>query len=80
MTDIEQWIELHEPELHELARRTGAHDDTVHFLATLVLGGSSDADIYEYLHELVPSPDGQRSPLAGTPELIREVRELVATS
>jgi hypothetical protein len=80
MTDVERWIELHESELHQLAEQAGAHDDTVQFLATLVLAGSSDADIYEYLHELVPSPDGQHSPLAGAPELIRRVRELVAAS
>jgi len=80
MTDIEHWIELHETELHQLAEREGAHDDTVQFLATLVLSGANDTDIYEQLRELIPSPDGQRSPLAGAPELLREVRRLVATS
>jgi hypothetical protein len=80
MSDSERWIDLHETELHELAERAGAHDDTVHFLATLVLAGSTDSDIYEQLRELIPSPDGQRSPLAGAPELLHEVRQLVATS
>jgi len=70
MTDIERWIDVHHTALHELAERAGAHDDTVHFLATLVLSGSTDADIYEHLRELIPSPDGQHSPLAGAPELI----------
>jgi hypothetical protein len=80
MTEIEHWIELHEGELHGLAERVGAHDDTVHLLTTLVLAGSSDADIYERLRELIPSQDGQHSPLLGAPELIHEIRELVASS
>ena len=80
MTDIERWIDLHESELHDLAERVGAHDEIVHFLAILVLAGSTDAGIYAQLHELIPSPDGQHSPLAGAPELLHEVRQLVATS
>lgn len=80
MTDIEHWIENHEVELHGLAERVGAHDETVHLLTTLVLAGSSDADIYEHLRELIPSQDGRRSPLLGTPELLHEIRELVSTS
>jgi hypothetical protein len=78
MTDIQHWIHLHEAELHELAERAGAHDDTVHYLATLVLAGVSDDDIYEQLRTLIPSPDGQRSPLAGAPELLGAVRALAA--
>jgi hypothetical protein len=80
MTDIEHWIELHETELHQLAEREGAHDDTVRFLATLVLTGVTDTDIYDHLRQLIPSPDGQHSPLAGAAELLHEVRQLVATS
>jgi hypothetical protein len=66
--------------LHELAQRAGAHTDTVHFLATLVLSGASDPEIYEQLRELIPSTDGQHSPLAGAPELLEEVRHLVETA
>ena len=80
MTDPETWIDLHETELHELAQRTDTHDDTVHFLATLVLAGWTDAAIYEQLRELIPSLDGQRSPLEDTPDLLDAVRRLVATS
>ena len=79
MTD-ERWTGRHETELHELAERTGVHDDTVHFLATLVLGGWTDTAIYEQLLELIPSPDGQHNPLADAPELLEEVRRLVATT
>lgn len=78
--DIEHWIDLHDHELHELAERAGTHTDTVHFLATLVLAGSTDTEIYEQLRELIPSTDGQRSPLAGAPDLLDEVRQLVETS
>jgi len=80
MADIELWIDFHGPELRELADRVGAHAETVRFLATLVLAGSTDAEIYEHLRELVRSPDGQHSPLAGASELLREVRQLVETS
>ena len=80
MADIERWIELHRDQLHAVAAHTGAHDDTVEFLAALVLAGSSDDDIFEHLRTLVPSWDGQHSPLAGAPELVAEVRRLVATS
>jgi hypothetical protein len=80
MTDIEHWIDLHENELHELAERTDTHDDTVHFLATLVLAGWTDDAIYEQLRELIPSLDGQRSPLEEAPVLLEEVRRLASTS
>jgi hypothetical protein len=80
MTEIERWIGTHETELHDLAVRMGSHDDTVHYLAMLVLAGSTDADIYEQLRELIPSPDGLKSPLAGAPELVDAVRHLVTTS
>ncbi|MGZ6977743.1 MAG: hypothetical protein ACXVJW_06525 [Acidimicrobiia bacterium] len=80
MTDIERWIGLHEAELHELAERTETHDDTIHFLATLVLAGWTDDAIYEQLRDLVPSLDGQRSPLEGASALLEEVRRLAATA
>ncbi len=80
MTDIEHWIDLHEVELHELAERTDAHDDTVHLLASLVLGGWTDDAIYEQLRELIPSLDGQRSPLEDAPALLEEVRRLAPAS
>ena len=80
MTDIERWIDLHENELHDLAERTHTHDDTVHFFATLVLAGWADDAIYEQLRELIPSLDGQRSPLEDAPALLEEVRRLAATS
>ena len=80
MTDIESWIDLHETELHDLAERADMHDDTVHFVATLVLAGLPDDAIYEQLRELIPSLDGQRSPLEATPVLLEEVRRLATTS
>jgi hypothetical protein len=80
MTDIEGWIDLHEAELHELAERAAMHDDTVHFLATLVLAGLTDDAIYERLHELIGSVDGQRNPLETAPAALEEVRRLATTS
>ncbi len=80
MVDIERWITSHESEMHDLAARTGAHDETVHFLTVLVLSGATDDAIYEHLREIVPSPDGQRSPLRDTPELLAEVRRMVSAA
>jgi hypothetical protein len=80
MADIERWMDLHEAELHALAEQAGEHEDVVRFLASLVLAGSSDDDIYEHLREVTPSWDGQRSPLHGAPHLLSEVRRLVATT
>jgi hypothetical protein len=80
MTDIERWIDLHEPELHELAERADMHDDTVHFLVSLVLAGLPDDAIYEQLHEVILSPDGQRNPLETTPALLEEVRRLATST
>jgi len=79
MTDIERWIDLREAELHELAERTDTHDDTVHLLAMLVLAGWTDDAIYTQLRELIPSPDGQRSPLEDTRVMLEEIRRLAAT-
>jgi hypothetical protein len=79
MTDIERWIDTHESELHALAERVGAHDQAIELVATLVLGGLRDDAIYEQLSELMPSWDGQHSPLAGAPELVGELRRLAGT-
>ena len=80
VSDIEHWIDRHRDQLHDIASRAGANDDTVHYLAILVLGGSSDSDIYEYLRGLIPSVDGQRNPLEGVSHLVADVRLLVETS
>ena len=80
MTDPEHWIHGHEAELHELAEGLAVHDDTIHFLASLVLAGWTDDAIYEQLRELTPSLDGQRSPLEQAPLILGRVRDLVATT
>lgn len=80
MTDVERWIDAHEVELRSIAERAGAHDDTVRVLATLVLGGLTDDEIYDHLRAMIPSPDGQHSPLVGAPELVLAVRELISAS
>ena len=77
MTDIERWIDGHESELHTLAARLGAHDETVMVLAGLVLGGLDDDDIYEQLREATPSWDGEHNPLGGAPQLLGELRQLI---
>ena len=79
MDDVERWIGGHERELHELGEQNRANDDAVHLVASLVLHGWTDDAIYEQLRELIPSNDGQDSPLADAPVLLRELRRLAAT-
>jgi hypothetical protein len=79
MADVHGWMRLHEIELRELAVRVDAHEDTVHFLAVLVLAGESDDEIYEGLRAMSCSLDGEQNPLAGAPELLGAVRHLVTT-
>jgi hypothetical protein len=80
MTDVERWIHVHETELRDVADRAGARADTVRLLATLVLGGASDPEVYDALRAHVLSLDGQRNPLEGTAELLDQVRRLVAST
>jgi len=80
MVDVERWIDTHEAELLGLAEQFGTRVDTVEFLATLVLRGFDDDEIYEELREVTPSWDGQHSPLAGAADLVRELRSLADAS
>ena len=52
MLDVEDWIDVHESDLHDLAQRVGLHDGTMHFVAALVLGGHTDDVVYEQLQDL----------------------------
>jgi hypothetical protein len=70
----------HDAELNALADQLDADGDAVRYIASLVLAGERDREIYERLHELVPSLDGQESPLAGIPGVLWEVRRLVAAA
>jgi hypothetical protein len=54
--------------------------DEIEGLGRLARAGWTDEAIYEHLHELIRSLDGQRSPLEQTPVLLEEVRRLVSTS
>lgn len=80
MTEIEQWIDLHDAELREVAGRRHTDADVVRLLAMFVLSGLEDEEIYEQLREVLPSPDGQRNPLAGAPAVLDDLRDLVAAS
>jgi hypothetical protein len=77
MVDIERWIDLHAADLHGIAERLGASDEFVELLATFILDGLDDDEIYAHLRAMTPSWDGQRSPLADAPELLGEVRQIV---
>lgn len=78
MNDIEEWVQAHDAPLEAIARDTHLPSHLVHLAAALVLAGASDDDIYEHLGEHVISMDGQRSPLAGAPRAIEQIRQLAA--
>lgn len=76
MLDVEDWIDVHESDLHDLARRAGLHDGTMHFVAALVLGGHADDVVCEQLRDLAGSPEnGPREPVDAL-ALVAEVRKL----
>jgi len=62
MSDIDDWLRAHEEELAQIARGTDLESSLVHLAAVLVLAGIEDAQIYDQLHALVVSLDGQRHP------------------
>jgi len=76
MSDIEDWLRAHEEELAQIARGTDLESALVHLTAVLVLAGIEDTQIYDQLHALVVSLDGQRHPLAGAPRALEEIRRL----
>jgi len=76
MSDIEDWLRAHEEELADIARGTDLESALVHLTAVLVLAGIEDAQIYDQLHALVVSLDGQRHPLAGAPRALEEISRL----
>jgi hypothetical protein len=80
MVDIDRWMDEHDAELMALAEQLGTHDDTVRYVASLVLAGERDPEIYERLRDVSPTFDGQRNPLAGAADVVFEVRRMVATS
>jgi len=76
MSDIDDWLRAHEEELAQIARGADLESSLVHLAAVLVLAGIEDAQIYDQLHALVVSLDGQRHPLAGAPRALEEIRRL----
>ncbi|MDR3649179.1 MAG: hypothetical protein P4L20_08820 [Acidimicrobiales bacterium] len=78
MSDIDDWLRAHEEELADIARGTDLESPLVHLAAVLVLAGFEDTQIYDQLHALVVSLDGQRHPLAGAPRALEEIRLLAS--
>jgi hypothetical protein len=76
MLDVEDWIDVHESDLHDLAQRVGLHDGTMHFVAALVLGGHTDDVVYEQLQDLAGSPESRPRQPVDAPALVAEVRKL----
>jgi len=78
MSAIENWLTDNDEQLVEIARRSDVVPDVVHLAAVMVLAGFTDAQIDTHLNVLnVRLRDGH-DPLAGLPEVLREVRELAA--
>ncbi len=73
MSDIEDWLRSHEADLAEIAEISDLEPGLVHLTAVLVLAGIDDAQIYDQLHGLVVSLNGQRHPFAGTSRALEEI-------
>ncbi len=80
MSDIEDWLRAHESDLAEIAETSDLEPGLVHLTAVLVLAGIEDAQIYDQLHGLVASLNGQRHPLAGAPHALEEIHRLASTT
>jgi len=76
MLDVEDWIDVHESDLHDLAQRVWLNDGAMHFVAALVLGGHPDEVVYEQLRELADSPEERTRQPVDAPALVAEVRRL----
>lgn len=76
MLDVEDWIDVHESDLHDLAQRVGLHDGAVHFIAALVLGGHTDDVVYQQLRDLAGSSESRPPRPFDAPALVAEVRRL----
>ena len=79
MDDIHAWVEAHATELAAVARRSELGPGVIHLLAVLVLGGLPDEQILGELRAHLVPLDGKGDPLLHVPEVMCEIRELVAT-
>ena len=75
MSDIDDWLHVHEGALDDIARETDVPSALVRLAAVLMLAGIEDAQIESQLHSLVSLHD-QRYPLAGAPRALEEIHRL----
>jgi hypothetical protein len=80
MSAIENWLTENDERLVEIARRWVVVPDVVHLAAVLVLAGFTDAQIQAQLEVLNLRLRDGHDPLAGLSEVLRQVRELAATT
>jgi len=80
MSDVEDWIRVHDEELAQIATTVHLEASVVHLVAVLVYAGVEDAQIFDQLDHLLPSIDGPPHSLAGAARAVEEIRRLAATT
>ncbi len=80
MSDVEDWIRLHDEELAEIASAADLESSVVHLVAVLVLAGIQDNQIFDQLHALVSSLEGSHHPLAGAPRALEAIHRLASNT
>jgi hypothetical protein len=80
MSDLDfiEWMHDHRDRLHEISTRYGMEDRVTRGVALMVLVGYSDAEVYADLGHEILVWDGQHNPLREVPEVLTDVRRLVA--
>lgn len=80
MTDIEDWIRVHDEEPSAIARSANLEASVVHLVAVMVLAGVEDDQISDQLHNVAPSLDAYGDPLAGAPRAQEAIHRLAHLS
>lgn len=80
VSDATNWLTGNDEGLQRIAERAEVDADVARAAAALVLAGYTDEEIVDELREHVLVMDGQFSPMRHIPQLLFEVRELVARS
>lgn len=78
MDEIHDWLQQHDASLVQIAEHLDLDGNLVRTAAALVLAGYVDDDIVEEIRDQVVARDSQESPVRHVPQMVFEVRRLLA--
>ena len=78
--ELLEWVHDHRGDLEEISVRHDTDEHVVRGLTVMVLSGYSDEEVFADLGHEILVFDGQCNPLHDTPEILTEIRRLVAES